>query len=951
MGKTKHYKLLIVSIFSAAIFCTYSYPVKAQIFDSEQNPPSVRWRQINTKNFQIIYPTAFESEAQRMANTMQSIIQKVSYSLHKEPRKISIILQNQGTGSNGFVQLAPRRSEFYTTPPQEFDYQDWLNSLAVHELRHVVQFDKLTGNFKGTLYEELSLAIFGITLPPWFFEGDAVGIETALTNSGRGRLPSWDIILRTNTLSGNLYTYSKDYLGSARNLTPGYYQLGYFMTTKLRRDYGPGIMDSILTRISHNPLRPYSFNSSVKKFSGLNTRQLHDATVKELGLLWQAQSDQLKSISYPAINKRKNQIPTAYFLPVALSSTKILVLKKGKSQTAAFTVIDTKGKEKNLLRIGAQENPHFSYSSGKIVWDEFRFDARYQKRSYNVINSYDLAKKSYRQLTHHSRLFSPALSPDAKIIAAINVSFENTISVVELNAETGKEIRRYVNPSNLILQTPKFNAAGDKLILAGVNKLGETICEIDRTTGSFKQLIPFQQQQISRPVYAGKQILFSAHYNGLNNIYRLDPGSLEIFQITSSTYGAFSPSYDEHSKLVFFNDYQVNGEDITSINLDNAGTSIKKLTNTFINYAQPLVIQEGNKNVFATIPTEKYETKPYRELSNLFYFYGIRPILEENGLNNDLNFGLQLVSTNKLNSLDFYTGYQYNNGLKRSEYFAGFTYKRFYPILGMSYINRARLAYASDKIDGTTVLTPIYWREHFTELETTVPFVFNQRNYTYRMGLKVSTSYASRYEVENQPARFISKIRFPMQYQVYLNRNSSRSSRDLAPRWGQNFTLAYQHFPFENQIEGDLFTFKSTFYTPGLLPNHSFQTRFSYQENSGNYNLSIDIPQVSGYNHLNRTNSLSNTLLLNYRFPLLYPDLEIGPLAYIKRLRGGFFADFENIDRANSFNPRTYGFELSADMNLLRFYLPNFTTSGKFIIVNEKPTQKPIFELGFTYSY
>ncbi|HEY0668437.1 MAG TPA: hypothetical protein VGD22_09700, partial [Sphingobacteriaceae bacterium] len=148
-----------------------------------------------------------------MANTLDLLIVKASKSLGKQPRKISIILQNQSTSSNGFVQLAPRRSEFFTTPPQEFDYQDWLNSLAIHELRHVVQFDKLTGHLRRPFLEGLGLAIFGVTLPPWFYEGDAVGIETALTKAGRGRLPSWPLFFRTNTLSGKKYSYSKNFLG------------------------------------------------------------------------------------------------------------------------------------------------------------------------------------------------------------------------------------------------------------------------------------------------------------------------------------------------------------------------------------------------------------------------------------------------------------------------------------------------------------------------------------------------------------------------------------------------------------------------------------------------------------------------------------------------------------------------------------------------------------------
>jgi len=136
----------------------------------------------------------------------------------------------------------------------------------------------------------LALAIFGISLPPWFYEGDAVGMETALSHAGRGRLPDWELIFKTNTLSTLPYSYSKNYFGSLKDFTPGYYQLGYFMTTKLRRDYGTNIIDSILSRVGRNPLRPYNLSNSIKKFTGLNSRLLHDSTVVELKAFWQKQS-------------------------------------------------------------------------------------------------------------------------------------------------------------------------------------------------------------------------------------------------------------------------------------------------------------------------------------------------------------------------------------------------------------------------------------------------------------------------------------------------------------------------------------------------------------------------------------------------------------------------------------------------------------------------------------
>src|SRR5690606_32318166 len=101
----KHIKLY-TSILLSFILCLYSLCVFSQIFDTEQAPPSVKWRQISTPDFQLIFPSAFEDEAQQLASRLQQIERRVSRTLGKSPRKISIILQNQTVESNGFVQLA-----------------------------------------------------------------------------------------------------------------------------------------------------------------------------------------------------------------------------------------------------------------------------------------------------------------------------------------------------------------------------------------------------------------------------------------------------------------------------------------------------------------------------------------------------------------------------------------------------------------------------------------------------------------------------------------------------------------------------------------------------------------------------------------------------------------------------------------------------------------------------
>ena len=946
MTPNNNHKILIINLLSTLILTLASYSSFCQIFDSQQNPSGLKWRQINTKNFQIIYPSELESEADRLSGILDTLIIKVSASLKKEPRKISIILQNQGTSSNGFVQLAPRRSEFFTTPPQEFDYQNWLNSLAVHELRHVVQFDKIAGGLKAPFFEGLALAIFGITLPPWFYEGDAVGIETSLTNAGRGRQPEWDIAFRANTLSKKKYSYSKDFLGSLKDQTPGYYQLGYYMTSKLRRDYGGGIMDSIFRRMSGNYLRPYNLSSSIRKYTGMNTAQLHHTTVLELQRLWENQLTKTKPTDYPSLNTTSSKRPVSYLLPAAMPSGEIITLKKTLDKLPVIISIDPNGKKRELVKIGPQEDSHFSYAAGRIVWDEFRYDKRFQKRSFNVIMRYDIATKTRKQITHKSRLFSPSLSPDGKIIVAVNISYSNKISLVELDAENGRELNHYDSPGDFMLQTPRFDLSGQKIIIVAADTPGKAIYELDRSTGIFKELLPFQQQLISRPVYADDQVVFKAHYNGIDNLYRLDTSG-KLFQVSSAKFGAFNPSYDGQSQRLLFNDYQVKGYNIAAVAFTAVVGSIIP-DNTSIRYVQPLVAQEGNANVFDHPPQTRFSSKPYREINHLFYFHSIIPLIEEDSFSDSYNLGFKLQSDNKLNTFSFYGGYQFNKGLKKNEYFAGFSYKRFYPILDVAYSNNAQIAYRSPITGGP--LTPVTWKNNETTADITFPFIANRINKVYVMELKAGTSYIKRYQVTNQPANFITTIKFPIRYQLNLRMNSRRSQLDLAPKWGQNISFDFRNFPFTNHIDGELTSLRTNFFFPGLMTNHSFQASFNYQHGNGIYNLVVDIPRVNGYDNLPPVSYLKNTLLLDYRFPLFYPDWEIGKLAYIKRLKGGLFADFENVGKL-PFTPRTFGAELRADMNLLRFYLPNFDLAGKIILVNEKPRQNPIFEVGITYNY
>ena len=79
------------------------------------NPPSVRWKQINTDTARIIFPFGSDSTAQRVASIVHFLAAKDN-SLGRGLNKINIVLQNQTTIANAYVGLGPYRSEFLLTP-------------------------------------------------------------------------------------------------------------------------------------------------------------------------------------------------------------------------------------------------------------------------------------------------------------------------------------------------------------------------------------------------------------------------------------------------------------------------------------------------------------------------------------------------------------------------------------------------------------------------------------------------------------------------------------------------------------------------------------------------------------------------------------------------------------------------------------------------------------------
>ena len=204
--------------------------------------------------------------SQKNTKKRDSILQKfweevykyAGRSLKHSPKKISVLVHTESAYSNGFVTWAPKRIEMYNSPNQDNYAQDWLQQLALHEFRHVVQLDKLNDGFTKMLSyilgEQAVGAVLGMFVPMWFLEGDAVTNETALTQSGRGRSPEFEQGMRAQIMDKEIYPYEKAMFGSYKDYVPNHYEMGYQLVAGARARYGADIWERALYNTGRNPL-------------------------------------------------------------------------------------------------------------------------------------------------------------------------------------------------------------------------------------------------------------------------------------------------------------------------------------------------------------------------------------------------------------------------------------------------------------------------------------------------------------------------------------------------------------------------------------------------------------------------------------------------------------------------------------------------------------------------
>ena len=578
-----------IKIFIVILFAMCGITANAQFSMTGSDPAALRWRQMETENFRLIFPKGEDSLARVYGTELEQArirnARSSGYLIGQSYKtKMPVVLHSRYVLPNASVTWAPKRMDIFTVnDPYAPTAMPWVRNLTIHEGRHAaqMQFGADRGNkVLHWFFGEMAAGAFaGIYPGPAFLEGDAVVAETALSRSGRGRQASFLEYMRPAFDCGDWRDYHRWFYGSNKRYTPDYYRVGYMLIAGTRVFFNdPLFTQEYFGRVVR---KGWFFNlqKTVKDASGKSFKDSFRTIEENFQRLWNIEAAAREPFMPSRQISRTPCLHTEYNGSVIGGDSGIYSLKSGLATPNSLVRLDPDGKEKRLRSFASYTSDLFLDSEGqRIFWSESVAGRRWTLGGSSRIRYVDLSKPGrVHNLTKKGRYFNPAPAPDGKVIAATEYPYSGGSRIVLLDAADGSVTKSFIAPDSL--QFTESAWIGERLFAAGLSENGMGVYEITgrnpdgkaalrqllgpqpvtlshlRTVPPLRRLVslvepqaqgPEQDRSLSlskRPVSEDGQLTFLCDRTGVTELYSLDIESLTLRQLTSTRYGISSPTF------------------------------------------------------------------------------------------------------------------------------------------------------------------------------------------------------------------------------------------------------------------------------------------------------------------------------------------------------------------------------------------------------------------------
>jgi hypothetical protein len=909
------------AIVTIILFSLFTFLAAAQNFGG--NPASVKWKQVNTDKARVIFSAGLDSQARRIAHITHLLGDSTVQTIGGQQKKWNIILQNNLTISNAYVRLAPLMSELYMLPDQD-NFSNgslrWDDNLIIHENRHIQQlsnFNKgITKVFSFLLGEEGQLLANGITVPNYFFEGDAVWQETLVSKQGRGRMPSFYNGFKSLWLANKNYSWMKLRSGSYKDFTPDHYALGYQLTAYGYEKYGADFWNKVTNDAVRFRGVFYPFNRAVERYSGKNYSQFRsDAMQYFKAKALPGQTKAVTAFSYLAKEEKNNVVD--YEFANFISDDSILVTKKSYKTIPAFYII-SKGKETKIRVRDIGIDDYYSYKNGKVVYAAYQSDARWTNRDYSVIKLLDIYTGKQKQITSHSKYFSPDINEAGTEILAVDVKPDGSNNLVRIDAQTGKLITVTPNKRNYFFTQTKY-INSNRAVSAVRNPEGNMVLiTIDLTTGEIDNLTPFSFNVVGYPFVKGDVVYFNAMHNYADAVFAVNINNKKIFKLTDNNNGVYAPVVNDKEDLLV-SAFTATGYRLASINIKKNHWlefgSLNLIYGDNKYFTDSLLKIPGSGALNSLIETnQKTSVTKYRKSFRLFNFHSWRPVVD------DPEYGYSLYGDNVLSSFKTAVTYTYNRADRSNTLGFNAIYAGWVPVLN------AGVEESFNRTIDTAFGKSVSYNAATVKAGISIPLRFiNGRTSKF-------LRFGGGYNIEQYYYKGVGKNVFNNKSINYINvflsfsNVSQKAKQQVNPRWAQILSIDYRDaFNFSNSHK---FLAHGSFYFPGAARNHSLVINTAYQMRDTLADLfSKNFAYSRGYEALSTRRMYK--FGLNYQLPVAYPDWGFANMFYLQRIRANAFYDYTNAKaRVNNLltkiESRSTGVEIYFDTKIWNAYPASF---------------------------
>lgn len=891
--------------------------------------PGMQWKERNGSRVSIIAPASFRADS-IFLTYFDSACHYQSLSLPVYPKQLHIVLHPNSLMSNGFVAWAPARSELFTVPARDFYPGFWPQQLAWHEMRHYGQFSMARYQIKkrtGFIFGEyLSAGWMGLAVPSWYLEGDATSSETAFTETGRGRSPSFCApFFAWLSDQEKVSSYDQCLLGSDEKFIPDRYVYGYWMVAKGSAGFGEEFWPAVFkeTFMKNNfGMFPRTFkqvnnqHTALRKYHRSVLQSIKDSVNQEMSELQATKSRHITSAEEYCM-----------YRAIGLTSQgTIVAFKKSLHGEPCFISIDSSGQEQKIFQTHYIHDESFGFDGKNVYYSEYRPHERHAMVDFSRSVVLDIDKKSTKNLSVTYKELLPALSPDGKMLVRCAYRNNGTYAVSIIGTETHQT-----------LGWAEFSYAEQPISIAidndarHVYMIQQTITQrrivhYDALLRSSQVLFASSTNNIASLVLHGNHLYFSADLNGNDEIYRipLSGGTPEC--LTSTAFGAAYPLPDNHGGLYFSeltpNGYQIRFVDsIHIVEPSNRWTFMFTLADTL----RSSTLQWIDSVRFD--PVLDAPAKPYQKSAHLIHVHSWGPFSIDPSAQG-LQPGLQFDTQNMLSTLYGSVFSGYNPATATIESGLRFTWQGWYPIIETGYTNHL-------PFNGHGRIEKAY---HSFSMNASLPLIYTHHAWTFRI----------RPYLEARP--WIAKdsgrgMYHQARYGSFITFSAQRytNARNIYPRSGI-FAGGGSYYQTDQGYEGFLSAITGGCWLPGFFRHDGFRLRAGYEKRDSNaFSNTTLLNAPRGY--VITEDDIERFFSSEYSSPLLYPDFHIGSLVFLKRLSIMLSYDYGSSSTNRALT--SAGIHLMADVHFLRLYTPIQCVFSEYFLQPAKTWQ---FSFGFRYN-